>query len=1109
MRQKKSTGFLEIIKQSMVFFMLLCFSIALHAQDISISGTVTDGAGVPMPGVNIIVKGKNAATVSDLNGKFSIKCNAGDILTASFVGYQSYEITVGAETNIAIVLNEDVKQLNEVVVIGYGVQKRSDLTGAVASVSAQDMAKSGNGNVVQAMQGRAAGVQVTPSTGLPGSETQIRIRGISSLNGQEVKWIVDGVATGPNSVNPADIESMEILKDASSAAIYGATGANGVVLVTTKKGSNKKEVTASVNYYKGWDELPNTIDVLNGNQFADMVNQMRWIQNSKNGVVDITLNPAAYNPDTMKTYNYQKLMFRNAPIENIDISVSGGGEKLTSYFSLGYNSTDGIIKNMNYSRINMMLKNDYAFNKYLKVGSKIVYNTNERKGVQEWRFFDEYNSPLSAAISFSPFIAPYKTGAHPDSIWNTNPISNITNPLLTVDLTDIKSKGHSGDAIFFTEITPFKGLKLESRYSASVYFNYSREVNRKYYYNASNKSDQNKMRKDLGRGYGWNWQNILEYNTTLLDNYNITAMVGTEAGLGYNTSMYFTQTGLLSINEDMLYFGAPVDTAHSETYGEGAAEVRGFSYFGRLSADYKSMILLQGNIRQDANSKFGPKNRIGVFPGMSVGFKFSELEFFKDIPWFSFGKIRYGWGQSGNSALQDYSYYSQIGSGISYANAQYSFDDISYQNGAVPINLANTAIKWETVETTNLGLDLNFFKNKLSLSIDRFTRSNIDMLYLPNIPGIAGWNLESGKLYFENNNVNPTPYANIGKITSKGWEVVLGYKDNLGKLKYEVSANVTYVNTKAVNIKGDTIYKGAASRPNGTFTRTFEGGNIGEFYGYKINKIFKPSDCDTFQVNISTNINKPRWGTVVKATNQPIKEIVSSFMGLNTKTGDSVFRTKSKIDTIFVQNNATAGDFQFEDTNGDGVLNDKDYQSLGNPFAPFLYGLNINLEYGWFDLNMMWQGTYGNKIFNTRRGQLFNADGQSNWSTDYYNNYYRDALYDTDGNLLLAVRDGKYPRLDPSNRNQNLSSPSEFYIEDGSYLRLKNIQLGITLPDKYTRYIGVTNLRVYVGAKNVLTFTKYSGLDPEVDLRYVTEAGIDRGAYPIPRSYIFGASLNF
>ncbi len=1105
-------------KTLVICLALLLLSIPDGLAQLVISGEVINTDGESLPGVNVYIEGTQTGTTTDVNGYYEISVPDGDTrLVFSYVGYLQKILNVGNQTVIDVVMSEDMMQLDEVIVIGYGTQKKSDLTGAVTSVSAEDMMKTNSGNVLSAMQGKAAGVQITPSTGMPGSETMVRIRGVLSISQinndnaarQKAIWIVDGVQQDSRSVNPADIESMEILKDASTGAIYGAAASNGVILVTTKKGSNTGKVTADVNYYRGWNQMPRKVDVLSGPQFADMINQLNIISNTQNGLVDRPNVPDLYDPDTMNTYNYQDLLFRTAISENIDFSVSGGSEKVTSYFSTSYNREEGILRNQDYSRLLSHFNIEYQINDWLKFGSNVNFRWEKRTGVPEWRFFDEYNSPINSAILFAPFQEPYLVGAHPDSMWAQNPISNVVNPCLVPDITNEQSNNYATNGSFYTVINPFNGLTFETRLNADVNFDNYRNVERKYYYNASTKNENYQMQKHYGAGYGYQTQNILTYSTTIYNMVNLTALAGFEAGKNYYNNLGLGIIGLVSINDENLYFGAP-STDDSELIpspDENAKETRGYAYFGRLSLDYKSMVLLQGNFRRDASSVFGPKSRTGSFPGVSAGLKFSEIEFFKELEWLSFGKIRFGWGQSGNNPIEPYSYYALIGTGTPFANAQYSFDNSTVTNGAMPVNLPNTAIKWETVQTMNFGLDLAFFGNKLTLTIDKFKRSNDDMLYKPEIPGFAGWTITQAQ--FENNNISAEPYANIGKISSRGWEFTVGYKNSAGELKYDVSANLTYVRNRADDLKGRIIYDGSSSRPLGDLTRTVEGGEIGEFYGFKILQLFSAEDCDTMIRNGATSLARPRWIEVVKATDQPIKEIVSSFMGFHPRTGDSVFATLSHIDTVYVQNNAKAGDYQFWDATGDGVLNSDDYQPLGNPFAPYIVGLNINLEYKWFDLNMMWYGSFGNSVFNTRRGQLYNSDGQSNWTPDYLDNYYRDAIYDYEGNLVLPARNGPYPRLDNTGANQNLTYPSEFYVENGSFVKLRSIQIGVTLPEKYAKYMGVSNVRIYFGGRNLLTFTKYSGIDPEIELRNPLVAGIDKGGYPIPRTYNAGISIRF
>jgi len=1113
--------FLIFINQRRIFMLLmalLLLSIPNSFAQLIITGKVINSDRESLPGVNVYIEGTQTGTITDLDGSYEISVpDENARIVFSYVGYLQEIRNVGNQTTIDVFLSQDMMQLDEVVVIGYGTQKKSDLTGAVTSVSTKDMRKTNSNNILSAMQGKAAGIQITPSTGMPGSETIVRVRGISSISQinnnnearQKVIWIVDGVQQDSRSVNPADIESMKILKDASAGAIYGSAASNGVVLITTKKGSNTGKVTAEANYYRGWNYLPNKVDVLDGPQFADMMNQLNIISYTQNGLVDRPNVPDLYDPDTMSTYNYQDMLFRTAISQNVDFSVSGGSEKVTSYFSTSFNQDEGILKNQDYSRLLSHLNIDYKINDRIKFGANVNFRWEKRSGVPEWRFFDEYNSPINMAILFAPFQNPYIEGAHPDSMWAPNPISNVTNPYLITDITNQQSNNYATNGSFYTIISPFKGLTFETRFNANVNFDNYRNVDRKYYFNAAIKNDKYKMQKNYGAGYGYQTQNILTYNNSILETINFSIMTGFEAGKGFYNNLNLGINGLASITDESLYFGSPTVEGSSiiPSPDENANETRGYAYFGRLSLDYKSIFLLQGNFRRDASSVFGPKNRIGNFPGISAGIKFSELNFFKKFDWLSFGKIRFGWGRAGNNPIEPYSYYALIGSDTPFANAQYSFDNSTVTTGAMPINLPNTGIKWETVQTTNYGLDLALFGNKLTITVDKFTRSNKDMLYKPDIPGFAGWIVTNPQ--FENNNISSEPYANIGKISSRGWEFTVGYKNSTGKLKYDVSANMTYVKNKADDLKGKILYNGSSSRPSGDLTRTVEGEEIGEFYGFKIVQLFKPEDCDTLTRNISTNLARPRWGKVVRATNQPIKEIVSSFVGVHPRTGDSVFATLSHIDTVYVQNKALAGDLQFWDANGDGVLNTDDYQPLGNPFAPYTVGLNINLAYSWFDLNMVWYGSFGNSIFNSRRGQLYNSDGQSNWSPDYYENYYHDAIYDYDGNLVLPTKNGTYPRLDNTGANQNLIYPSEFYVENGSFVKLRSIQFGVTLPEKFAKYIGVANLRVYAGGRNLLTFTKYSGIDPEIELRNPLLAGIDKGGYPIPRTYNAGVSIKF
>jgi TonB-dependent starch-binding outer membrane protein SusC len=1115
MKLKNETGFAIHLKRIVCIKILLVFMALSAFSQGFVEGTVVDTEGSPIPGANVIIKGTTYGTITNIDGKFEISLPEGStVLMVSFIGYLTEEVDVAGLSSVDITLVPDVTSFEEIVVIGYGTQKKSDLTGAITSVNAEDLQKSNSANMLQAMQGKAVGVSITPRTGMPGSETQIRVRGLTSLNESgNARWIVDGVPTDPRMINPSDIESVEILKDASVGAIYGSAAANGVVLVTTKKGVQGKP-KVNLTMYRGWNNLPGRLDVLNAKEWNDMQNELSIVKLAKLGVADTTGLKLLPNSN-LENYDYQELLFRTAATQNIDFSVSGGSERLTTYLGLNYNYNEAILKGMDYSRLGLRLNNEYKVNDKISVGANIAFLYELRNGIDEGPFVNEYNSPLTAAIGFAPTIKPYKdpspTDLNRDSIWNTNDGPG-RNPMLMIDLVNKLEKRYKADLVTYIIVSPFRGFKNETKVKLSGDYNNYRNVDRKYFYNASNQNDVYKMDKRYGNGQSVTIQDFATYKTNVGNAMNFEAMAGFESSLYASSSLGFGQMHLTTIDENLLYFGMPVTVPDSvETFSpspkESASETRNYAYFGRINLDYKNIVFAQFNYRLDYSSKFGPDNRGGGFPGFSSGIKLSELDFVKNIEWLTFAKIRYGYGKAGNDNIPVNQFVSLVGEGTRFADAQYPMNNVSNSTGAIPVNLKNPKVRWETIETKNLGLDLKMFNNKLSVTVDRFQRNNIDMLYLPTTPMFAGWWAAPGFKFQETNGIDPVAYANVASLRSSGWEFVVGYKQVFGDLKVDVEANFMYVKNKVLDLNGDTLrYK--ASRPDGTIWKTDENGDLGYFVGLEYTGLFKPEDVDTLLRNTSPNPNRPRWVNVTKVTNQPIAEIVSSFIGVN-RGGDSIYATVSGLDTIYLQNDAQAGDMRFADRKPDGILNEDDYINLGSPFAPYHIGLNIDLAYKGFDLNMHWYGTIGNKIFNNQMGQLSNSDGETNWSRDYYNNHYRDEIRDTEGNVLIEARDGSMPRLDPNSINGNLKYNSSYYIQDGSYFKLKSLQLGYTVPRKYCEMIGLEQLRVYFGANNLLNITKYKGMDTEVDMKDVLKAGMDVGAYPMPRSYFTGITVGF
>jgi TonB-linked SusC/RagA family outer membrane protein len=1072
MMKEKFKKLLQLLRWSSCFFMMLGISLSIHAQEKVVIGTVVDASGAFMPGVNIIVKGKNVAAVSDVNGKFSVKASEEDILVVSFVGYTAQEIKVGNQTTINVSLLEDIKQLNEVVVVGYGVQKKSDLTGAIASVTDDVISKAPVLSADRALQGRAAGVQVMANSGAPGSDISVNIRGIASLNnGAQPLYVIDGVAQSDlKSVAPSDIQSIEILKDASSAAIYGANSGSGVVLVTTKKGKEGK-IETNFNYYHGSQSVWKKLDMATGPQYGEMLNEIA-ITTDKS-----TKNIPYPNYQNLKTYNFQDAVFRTAPMDNYDFSVSGGSDKAVFMFSGGYIKQDGIVHNSDYNRYSVRLNAEYKSTPWLKIGENISFIKEQHNGFQEWQLKSQYNGVILQALQIEPFVPVYlpstDTTGH---IWGISP-KNVTNPQGTIDITNYRNDNYIFNGSVYAIIEPLKGLTFETRISPNMNFNETNNFTPTYYINGNSQQLKSTLDNGYSKTQGWNWQNIATFSRTFAEDYHMTLMGGYEAFYSKYTTIDGQRFDLLNETPEMRYFNTSQNDSSFLLSGYGT-EHSGYSYLGRLNLDWKGIFLLTSNFRRDADSKFGPLNRVGNFPSVSGGIKFSEFDFIKNLGFLSFGKIRAGWGSNGKNTLRDYSYYSTVATGTSssYANLLYPFGGTNnFTTGAAVNSISNQAIHWETIVQSNIGLDLTFLDNRLSLTSDYFERHNDGMIYAVKAAGAVGFTVRTADITTENNGVSPLQLRNIGKISNSGFETTIGWKDTKGKFKYSIDLNYTYVTSKALNLNGDSIAAGTVSGL-GTVAITKEGQPVGEFYGYKTNGLYRLQDVDTSG------------------------KVVSYY-----KNGLPVYLTKT----------AHPGDLKFVDINKDGKLTTADIVPLGNPNPKHLIGFSFNFEYEFIDLSLFFQGTYGNKIFNANKYFYYNLSGNFNWREEYVKNRYILEVKDKNtGEILIKGNDnGTLPALTPNDANQNMARVSDFFIEDGSYLRLKNAQIGFTLPHSLTLKAGISNLRVYFGAQNLLTFTKYSGFDPEVGPAGGSEhdlvSGLDIGNYPQARVYTIGLNVRF
>ena len=1060
----------------LLFFTFFTWSV--FAQTATIKGKVSDSQGNPVVGAYVIVAGTTMGTVTDIDGNYTLKVPAGTReISISFIGFLTenikIDLTEGQTFDWNITLVEDLQALNEVVVIGYGTQRKSDLTGSVASVNTEDLLKTPTTNIEESLTGRVAGVQVSKATGAPGADSKVRIRGVITFGNAEPLYIIDGVPGNSQEVNPADVESMEILKDASTAAIYGSDGANGVVLITTKRGKQGK-IDMNFNAYFGMQSVYKTMEMADGWQMGHYTNEAEIIMGLRRTRRTF---PEAGAIDSLSSFDHQRQLFHSAPVRNYDFSVSSGSEKGSIYFGMGYFDQEGIVKNTSYKKINLRLNSDFKVRKWLTIGQNISFIIQDTKGFNEWQLKNEYHTPFLHALKFMPYDSLSITNDEGEKQYTGDRFGN-NNPMATIDyLSDNSWLNYSGKATVWARITPVKGLSYETRLTGNLGLSDDKSFTDIYnVLNSIQRSSRTVLYRQLRKDNGWNFQNFITYSTSLLNALNISAMVGMEAGCNTAHWMGGTRYDLINNSTNMQFFNASLepDSTQVAPYGTGV-ESAGYAYFGRLSIDFKNKYLLQVNIRRDASSKFGPENRFGIFPSFSAGWKFSEEKFMEYIPWLSFGKLRVGWGQAGYNGVPDYEYYPTVSLNQNF--------DASFNNGrgilvgAAPDKLVNRGIAWETLVTSSVGLDLTFIQNRLNYTFDYFTRKNIGMLMEVPVPDIAGWRV----FYEYQDGGAPTAQSNAGTLKNSGIELSLGWKEQrTPDFSYDITANFTYLKNEVIDVGGDTlrIDEATVRGLTGYLTQTFEGGGIGDFYGMKVDRLFQESDGYFDEV-------EERWFI----TNQPYTE-------------------DSEGNRTYAQPYAAPGDYKWEDVTKDGKITNDDKTKLGNPHPKYLMGLNMNFRYKIFDLSMFWQGAFGFQILNAANANMISlgANGTLNLPKDFVENHWRPAKEQYE---YPAVTDAKWARYDPFNKNNNFDTFSDRYVENGDYFRLKNLQIGINLPNKWIKKINIISLRLYVGFDNLLTLTKYTGMDPEIDSRVPLAAGIDKAIYPSARTNQMGVNLKF
>ncbi len=1082
---------------NMLLFFMLSFITSIYGQKLIVSGEITSKSdGLPLPGVNVLVSGTILGTITDIDGKYTIEVNSpGAELQFSYIGYVTRIISVGNKTIIDLQLDEEKHELDEVIVIGYGVQKKSDLTGSIASVSVEDIQKLPNTGVSSMLQGMTAGVMVLQNSGQPGSEPAIRVRGLATVNGGRPLVVIDGISGGSLSdVNPSDIESIEVLKDAASQSIYGPAGGNGVILITTKKGVEGK-IKVKLDAYTGvqtpWKK---EFDVANSQEFAEIYN---IYQESIVGVdpyfpvdgsgtyLDPTTNEKLLNTDWVDE------VFRTGFIQNYNLSLSGGTKTAKVFMSTNYNSQEGTMQKTSNDKFTFRLNSDVKIFKRITVGENFSVSNNVQKSQGER---NEYGSPASTSLQMYPFVPIYATdGSGNYAYKGAGLLANIKNPMASIEYNNNVANSQALDGNAFMRIDIIKGLTFESRFGMS----YSQYGYRQFspIHTIGNVDDAspslslpiNQCSYNDRYENSWQWQNFFNYNFSLSELHNFGLTAGYESGKYVdefsNRFQSFTDDSLpFNKNKwdeyakfDKLNLLQPIKTKPTTNY----------AYFFRLNYDYKSIFLFQGNFRRDYSSKFGPNSRVGNFSSASIGIKFSEFSLVKSLNIIDFGKIRIGYGETGNSDIQPFQYLGLVGE-LQMSN--YPFGDVD-NVGVSLITAGNPDLKWETVVTQNVGLDLRFLKNRLGFTLDIFKRMNEDMLLRKSIPLYGGLYVSDAGQELGDASIETRPLANYGTLNNKGFELSLSFKNQAGELNYEVNANITRAITTIDDI-GDPLYEGSG-RGLANVCRTQNGGPVSAFYGYKIDGVIQAEDFTWYKTESGI------WKRVLVDANGT--DIVEGFDANGNPVQYTILTT-----TVL------PGDFKYVDSDGDGSLSTFDMVQIGDPNPDFTYGLGANFEYSNFDLNLFFQGSYGNDIFNMLKVNFYTiSNGGLNISNDLINGYI-PPLYNegTDNTAPAALTEPRnmntgVPRLDG-----NMAS-SEFFVEDGSYLRLKNLQLGYTIPPTSLEKLKIQKLRVYIGAKNLLTFTKYTGNDPEVNETSILERGFDRGTYPQSKMFLVGLNINF
>lgn len=992
-------------------FILLVSELIFGQDRETVTGRIVEkGTGEPVVGATVVVKGTSTGTISDVNGFYTLRDIPQDaVLIFSFVGMKAQEVPVEGRRVINVELEIDSKVMEEVVVVGYGVQRKSDLTGAVASVKGEELQKSAVANVANALQGRVSGVLISPD-GAPGSQPDVKIRGIGTTNDSSPLYVVDGMFVNDiGYLNSHDIASMEVLKDASATAIYGSRGANGVIIVTTKQGSRGKPVLTVLGS-EGFQVVGDRLKMCDAEEYARLLNE---------ALVNTGGEPKYKNPAALgKGTNWFKEIFRVASVRDYQVALNGGAENVLYNLSVGFFQQKGVIKRNAYHRLTIRLNNEYHPVEKVTLGHHIAtafsLNRNDDASV------------VDQAYRLSPVIQPYME----EGDFSDSENSSTGNPLATLAYLNHNSRDDrmTGSTYLTWEI--IEGLSFKTNFGIDYLNRRERIFRPKYYVSSTQKNEQNELNKNWSRDFTWLWENMLTYDAVFKNIHRLTLLGGITAQKRKFELLGGSGRDLFSQNNSYLYLDQTsrgTRNAMNNGYSESI-----LSYLFRANYTLMERYLFTFSFRADGSSKFGPDHRWGYFPSVAAGWRMSEEKFLKNrLTWLNNLKLRVSWGQIGNDKIGNYKYYA-------LANIEPGFDAVFngiYYSGGTITSLYNRQVHWERSEQVDAGLDLTVLSNRLTLEFDFYNRRTKDMLVSVDVPGAVG--------------LSPVE-TNVGAVTNRGVDFTLNWQHTVRELSYSVRFTGTTIYNRVGKLGGMRIPKGDIGSGR-LITMTEEGKSIGYFYGYQVEGIFQSQgEIDRYNA------------LAAQISGDPDRKY---------------------------QSNVGPGDLIYRDLDGNGYIDDRDRTDIGSPIPKFIGGLGISLGWKGIDFSMDFQGNFGNKIFNAK--QLERYSGLDNWDRTFLGRWRED------------YPNTNVPRMTFEGNNYLVSG---YYVENGSYVKLQNLELGYTFPLYFTRKLHLTKLRVFFSGNNLFYVTKYHGFTPEISGSSL-EAGIDRTVYPVTSDYRLGLSI--